>query len=267
MRRGSARARVRRATAAAWDTLTMNRAPLQVRARTAGADRRRARRTCAAGPVHASREGAALREQRSTGQGYAHAGVTRVPRAAGSKGPAEAQAGQWSKPRTAREGEKLCVRTTGAQPRCWRGPKWGAFARVTSRALRAVRQGVVGKRPPTHPPHVRHVLAGHDHPPMVIYVTSDSRIGCGAKYVAHCVIQRSCGLRSIICICTQPAATAARRIAPYKGRNHRTASWPFYTHSPAPTIPAHVHSGIPATHPPTRIPSPTHPLSDGPQRA
>ena len=112
VRRGSARARVRRATAAAWDTLTMNRAPLQVRARTAGADRRRARRTCAAGPVHASREGAALREQRSTGQGYAHAGVTRVPRAAGSKGPAEAQAGQWSKPRTAREGEKLCVRTT-----------------------------------------------------------------------------------------------------------------------------------------------------------
>ena len=113
MRRGSARARVRRATAAAWDTLTMHRAPLQVRARTAGADRRRARRTCAAGPVHASREGAALREQRSTGQGYAHAGVTHVPRAAGSKGPAEAQAGQWSQPRTAREGEKLCVRTGG----------------------------------------------------------------------------------------------------------------------------------------------------------
>jgi hypothetical protein len=39
----------------------------------------------------------------------------RVPRAAGSEGPAEAQARQWSKPRTAREGEKLCVRTSERQ--------------------------------------------------------------------------------------------------------------------------------------------------------
>ncbi len=46
----------------------------------------------------------------------------RVPRVAGSEGPAEAQAGQWIKPRTAREGEKLCVRTTGGLARCGRGP-------------------------------------------------------------------------------------------------------------------------------------------------
>ena len=49
----------------------------------------------------------------------------RVPRVAGSEGPAEAQAGQWSKPRTAREGEKLCVRTTGGPARCGRGPMCG----------------------------------------------------------------------------------------------------------------------------------------------
>jgi|APGre2960657444_1045066.scaffolds.fasta_scaffold16926_3 hypothetical protein len=79
-RRGTARARVRRAAAAAWAALSPHPAPLQVRARTAGADRRRARRACAAGPVHASREGAAAREQRSTGLGYAHAGVTRACR-------------------------------------------------------------------------------------------------------------------------------------------------------------------------------------------
>ena len=81
MRRGSARARVRRATAAAWDTLTMHRAPLQVRARAAGADRRRAGSTRAAGPAHAAkREGAAAREERRSGQGNAHAGVTHACR-------------------------------------------------------------------------------------------------------------------------------------------------------------------------------------------
>jgi hypothetical protein len=41
----------------------------------------------------------------------------RMPRVAGSEGPAEAQAGQWSKPRTAREGEKLYGRTISSSPR------------------------------------------------------------------------------------------------------------------------------------------------------
>ena len=100
-RRGSARARVRRAAAAAWAALSPHPAPLQVRARAAGAERRRAGRSRAAGPAHAAtREGAAAREQRSTGQGYAHTRWchTRMQRAAGSEGPAAAQAGQWCRP-------------------------------------------------------------------------------------------------------------------------------------------------------------------------
>ena len=105
-RRGTARARVRRAAAAAWAALTMHCAPLQVRARRA---RRRARRACAAGPVHASREGAAAREQRSTGQGYAHAGVTRACRVRrAAKGRRKRRLGSGVN-RTQREKGRSCV--------------------------------------------------------------------------------------------------------------------------------------------------------------
>ena len=66
------------------------------------------------------------------------------------------------------------------------------------------------------------------------------------------------------------AAGGNRRKAPharYRARNHRLsarsdARLSFHPH--APTIPAHVHGGITATHPPTRIPLPTHPRSGRP---
>jgi hypothetical protein len=72
---------VRRAAAAVWAALEPRPAPLQVRARAAGADRRRAGSTRAVGPAHAAtREGAAAREEQRSGQGNAHAGVTHAYR-------------------------------------------------------------------------------------------------------------------------------------------------------------------------------------------
>ena len=117
--------------------------------------------------------------------------------------------------------------------------------RATSRTLR----GWVSVPPPTHPclPHARRARGTHPGPLR----------GASTSRCMRCQIQRSGGLRSIICICRQPVATAARRIALYKGRNHRTQAGHFSTHPPTP---AHVHGCIladPPTHP--------HPLTHPPR--
>ena len=78
----------------------------------------------------------------------------------------------------------------------------------------------MGKRPPTHPPLSVTCEAGTRHPPWPTPWSIHVTIACGAKSSARRVIQRSGGLRSIMCTCRQPLATAARHIALYKGRNH-----------------------------------------------